>query len=64
MSEHYPIAHFFYSSITFRDPDNQKLVTQLVKEVQGMNPSFIAADIRSKELVYDHNIIENPGNVP
>ena len=36
------------SSVTFRDPTNQAVSYRLAKEVHGLNPTFDAADIRSK----------------
>ena len=44
------MQHFsvLLSSITFRDPTNQAVSRRLVKEVHGLNPTFDAADIRSK----------------
>ena len=41
----------YLCSITYRDPANQAVSCCLVKEVHGLNPTFDAADIRSKLTV-------------
>ena len=51
------ISFFLVYSITFKDLENQKIVTRVIKEVQGLNPSFTSADIRSKELLCVTGII-------
>ena len=45
------ISFFLVYIITFKDLENQKIVTRVIKEVQGLNPSFTSADIRRKELL-------------
>ena len=37
--------NFFYR-VSFKDPDNAKVVDRLVKEVQGTNPEFQSGLIR------------------
>ena len=37
------LIHF---SINFKHSSNQAVVSRLVKEVRGLNPSFNAADVR------------------
>ena len=54
---HYNYLFFLVYSITFKDLENQKIVTRVIKEVQGLNPSFTSADIRSKELLCVTGII-------
>lgn len=37
---------FCYFRVSFKDPDNAKVVDRLIKEVQGANPEFQSGLIR------------------
>ena len=42
----YSYAAFF--SLSIKSKENSAVITRLVKEVKGLNPTFDAADIRGK----------------
>lgn len=46
--------YYYYSilRVTFKDTVNQGVVNGLVKEVQAVNPTFLACHIRSKWMSY------------
>lgn len=46
--------NLFLCRVTFKDSTNQDVVAKLIKEVQGINPSFQACHIRS-ECCHNHS---------